>query len=67
MWSTVGRLTLASLALLASACIPTDNCVIISEYGTVLYDPVYGEDDGAIYCPTGGVSVSQLGKVVTNG
>lgn len=31
---------------------PAD-CVIISPYGTVLTDPVIGEDTGAVYCPTG--------------
>jgi hypothetical protein len=42
----------------------TDGCVIITEYGTVLHDPVPGEDDGLVYCPTGELSNSQLGKVV---
>lgn len=26
------------------------DCVIITPYGTVLYDPVVGEDTGTLYC-----------------
>lgn len=41
-----------------------DECVIIAHNETLLTDPEYGEDDGMVYCPTGEVSVSQLGEVV---
>lgn len=41
-----------------------DECVIITQSETLIIHPEYGEDDGAIYCPTGAVSVSMLGRVV---
>ena len=42
----------------------TDDCIIVAESGTVISDPEPGEDDGLVYCPTGELSNSQLGKVV---
>jgi hypothetical protein len=39
------------------------DCIIVTEHGTVLYDPVGGEDDGLVYCPTGEISSSLTGKV----
>lgn len=40
------------------------DCIIVTAEGDILHDPRPGEDDGLVYCPTGEVSVSQIGDVV---
>ena len=41
----------ALMLILSGPSDATEGCIIVTEYGTVLEDPVPGEDDGQLYCP----------------